>query len=95
MTSSLPAEYDGMKIDYAAYTTNEDRNLTLLDIAQREGLLEHVLTMPDGAHYAVLCNGRHLLLTAEEVPAFVLGVFVATGKDIRPIGYRTGLVHSG
>lgn len=95
MATSLPAEYDGLLIDYAAITTNEDRNFALLDIAQREGLLEHRATTPDdGSHYAILCNGQRLLLTVEEIPPFVLALFVAAGKDISPITYRTGLGHS-
>jgi hypothetical protein len=88
------AEYDGARIDYARFTVNEDRNLTLLDIAGREELLEHRASTPDGNHYAVLCNGNRLLLAGEEVPGFVLGLFVAAGRDLAPIAYRHGLPRS-
>lgn len=92
-TSPSDARYRGMEYDYSAFTVNDDRNLTLLSIAEAENLLEHLPALPDG-YYAIRCNGRRLLLTAAEVPPFVLAVFIMAGRDIRPIAYRTGLVSS-
>lgn len=98
MTTAAPwrAEYGGLVIDYSAFTNNDDRNLALLAVAERENLLAHVGTL-DGEHdtyYVVLCNGQRLLLTSTEVPSFVLALFVAAGRDIAPVAYRTGLSHS-
>lgn len=99
MTSArvLPADYDGMAIDYASYSIDDDRNVQLLDIAQREMLLEHQFTTigSDGLlYYGVLCNGTKLVLGADEVPTFVVSQFVAAGKDVAPVAYRKGLTRS-
>lgn len=99
MTRQLPAEYDGVSIDYAAFAVNEYLLMTLLEIAQRAGLLEYESSLPsrdgdDSQHYALLCNGTRLVLTDDEIPPFVLGLFVAAGKDLAPIAYRRGLVRS-
>lgn len=90
MSDALRVRYGALVIDYSQMTNTDQVNQTVLWVAEQEGLLEYLGSTPQG-YYLVMVSGKEMLLTTVEVPAFVLGLFAAGGRDISPIAYRTGL----